>query len=65
MRAAYSVKEGKGVNVSDKRKAELIDQFFGDNDQPVYPVDETLKNDVGLWADLAWAWIIRTAGRND
>ena len=59
MRAAFSVKEGKGVNVSDKRKEELIEQFFSGNEMPAMGIDESLKEDVGLWSDLAWAWIKR------
>ncbi|WP_196805026.1 endo-1,4-beta-xylanase [Butyrivibrio sp. VCB2006] len=57
MRAAFSVKEDKGVNVSEQRKQELIDQFFGGNEQTPNGIDMSLKKDVGLWTDLAWAWI--------
>ena len=57
MRAAFSVKEGKGVNVSEQRKQELIDQFFGGNQMTPTGIDMTLQEDVGLWTDLAWAWI--------
>ncbi|WP_027217793.1 hypothetical protein [Butyrivibrio fibrisolvens] len=57
MRAAFNVREEKGVNVSEKRKQELIDQFFSGNDFQVNEIDMSLKNDVGLWSDLAWAWI--------
>ena len=59
MRAVFSVKDGKGVNVSDKRKEELMEQFFGGNEMPAMGVDMSLKEDVGLWMDLAWAWIKR------
>ena len=59
MRAAFSVKNGKGVNVSDKRKEELIEQFFSGNEMPGMGIDESLKKDVGLWSDLAWVWIKR------
>ena len=59
MRAAFSVKEGKGVNVSEKRRQELIDQFFGGNEMPATGIDESLKEDVGLWSDLCYAWIKR------
>ena len=62
MRAAFSVKEGKGVNVSEKRREELIQQFFGGNEMPAFGIDESLKNDVGHWAELAWAWILRICG---
>jgi acetyl esterase/lipase len=57
MRAAFSVKEGKGVNVSEKRKKELIEQFFSGDEFQENGIDMSLKADVGLWSDLAWAWI--------
>ncbi len=57
MRAAFSVKEGKGVNVSEERREELIEQFFSGKQQPAMGIDLSLKEDVGLWTDLAWAWI--------
>ncbi len=59
MRAAYAVKEGKGVNVSEQRKTELIEQFFSGNEFQGTGIDMSLKEDVGLWSDLAWAWIKR------
>ncbi len=58
-RAVFSVKDGKGVKVSDKRKEELMEQFFGGNEMPANGIDMSLKEDVGLWGDLAWAWIKR------
>ncbi|MCR4791709.1 MAG: endo-1,4-beta-xylanase [Lachnospiraceae bacterium] len=59
MRAAWNVKEGKGINVSDKRKEELIEQFFSGKEQPAMGIDMSLKEDVGLWTDLAEAWMKR------
>ncbi len=59
MRAVFSVKDGKGVNVSEKRKEELMDQFFGGHEMPTMEIDESLKDDVGLWTDLAMAWMKR------
>ncbi|MCR5251335.1 MAG: endo-1,4-beta-xylanase [Lachnospiraceae bacterium] len=59
MRAVHAVKDGKGVNVSEQRKKELMDQFFSDHEDPVMELDESLMEDVGLWTDLAWAWIKR------
>ena len=59
MRAAHAVKDGKGINVSEERKKELIDQFFGDNEMPAFGIDLSLREDVGLWSDLAWAWMKR------
>lgn len=58
-RAAWNVKEGKGVNVSEKRKEELIQQFFSGAENPANGIDFSLQEDVGLWTDLAWAWIKR------
>jgi hypothetical protein len=59
MRAAFSAKEGRGVNVSEQRKAELIEQFFSGNDFQGMGIDFSLKEDVGLVSDLIWAWINR------
>ena len=59
MRAVHSVREGKGVNVSEKRKEELIDQFFGGHEMPLVEVDVSLKEDVGQWTQLAQAWMNR------
>ncbi len=56
MRAVYSVKDGKGVRVSEQRKKELEEQFFSGNDQAGSGIDMSLKEDVGLWCDLAMAW---------
>ncbi len=58
-RAAEAVKEGKGVRVSDKRKEELIAQFFGDNEPFTMKVDKSYKQDVGKWPEMAKAWIDR------
>ncbi len=59
MRAVHAVRDGKGVNVSEKRKEELIDQFFGDHEDPVTEPDRRYIADVGRWTDLAEAWIKR------
>lgn len=59
MKAVHAVKDGKGVNVSDKRRDELIEQFFGGKEWPGNEWDLSLKKDVGLWPDLAMAWIGR------
>ena len=58
-RAVFAVKEGNGVDVSDKRREELINQFFGNNEMPSFGIDLSLQEDAGLWTDLAWAWIKR------
>lgn len=58
-RAVGAVREGKGVNVSDKRKEELIAQFAPGNEWESQGIDMSLQEDVGLWSDLAWAWIRR------
>ena len=59
MRAAFAVKEGKGVNVSEKRREELIEQFFSGKEMNMFGMDMSLKEDVGLWTDLAMAWMKR------
>ena len=43
----------------DVHGEELMEQFFGGNEMPAMGVDMSLKEDVGLWMDLAWAWIKR------
>ena len=58
-RAVGAVREGKGVNVSDQRKEELIAQFAPGNEWESQGIDMSLQEDVGLWSDLAWAWIRR------
>lgn len=58
-RAVHAVKEGKGVNVSDQRKAELEEQFSGNQAPPAMEPDLSLIEDVGKWTDLAWTWINR------
>lgn len=62
MRAARAVRDGKGVRVSDKRREELIEQFFGERPQEWPTPDPGLMKDVGLWAQLAYTWIERLPG---
>ena len=61
-KAAEAVKAGKGVNVSDERRAELEAQF-PDDQEPVMPeglpIDQSWREDAGLWPSLAEAWIKR------
>ncbi len=61
-KAIEAVKAGKGVNVSDERRAELEAQF-PDNQEPVMPeglpIDQSWREDAGLWPSLAEAWIKR------
>ncbi len=61
MRAANAVKDGKGVRVSDKRRAELIEQFFPENPAPPFEwkPDMSLLEDVGSWTKLAKVWMER------
>ena len=59
MRAAAAVKEGKGVNVSEKRRQELIEQFFSGKTPVFEPADPGLEEDVGCWTKLAGVWIGR------
>ncbi len=61
-KAVEAVRAGKGVNVSDERRAELEAQF-PDNQEPVMPeglpIDQSWREDAGLWPSLAEAWIKR------
>jgi Esterase/lipase len=70
-KAVEAVKAGNGINVSDQRKAELEAQFpdktggsdsddAGQQGPPEgFTIDRSLKDDVGLWPELAEAWIRR------
>ncbi len=58
-RAVDAVKDGKGVRVSETRRQELIDQFFGENEPMAFELDQSLREDVGLWGRMAEAWIKR------
>ncbi|MCR4946885.1 MAG: endo-1,4-beta-xylanase [Lachnospiraceae bacterium] len=58
-RAVGAVKEGKGINVSEKRREELTEQFFGGKEEPANGIDMSLREDVGLWTDLASTWMKR------
>ena len=60
MKAVNAVRGGNGVNVSEERRQELIRQFFGDEEMVFEAPDKTLANDVGLWPDLAMAWLDRS-----
>ena len=59
-----AVKEGKGVNVSDQRRAELEAQF-ADDAPPPPPSPESPEEqashfkDVAMWPDLAMEWMKR------
>lgn len=61
-KAVEAVKAGKGVNVSNERRAELEAQF-PDDQEPVMPeglpIDQSWREDAGLWPSLAEAWIKR------
>ena len=55
MAAVNAVREGKGINVSEQRTQELIEQF---SQEPPKPEGEMPKfDDVALWPDLAEAWL--------
>lgn len=61
-KAVEAVKAGKGVNVSDERRAELEAQFPDDQEPNMpegLPIDQSWREDAGLWPDLAEAWIKR------
>ena len=60
MKAVGAVKAGKGINVSDQRKKELEEQFAENTQPPEQPsIDMSWSEDVGLWPDLAMAWMKR------
>ncbi len=61
-RAVKAVKEGKGVNVSDQRRAELEAQFADDAPppptSPETPAQQAARyRDVAMWPDLAMIWL--------
>lgn len=63
-RAVKAVKEGKGINVSDQRRAELKAQFADDAPppptSPETPEEQAAKfRDVAMWPDLAMEWVKR------
>ena len=66
--AVAAVKAGKGVNVSERRVAELKAQFPDKAPEPAekeptppfeFRPDVTLKDDVGMWTELARVWFAR------
>ncbi|MCR5508784.1 MAG: alpha/beta hydrolase [Lachnospiraceae bacterium] len=58
--AAAAVKAGCGVNISEKRYSELMEQFGEPLASTENPHDLTeVRNDAGLWAQLAKVWIDR------
>ena len=59
--AVKAVKEGKGIDVSEQRKAELMQQFGDNNDQDYSGIvhDPQLRYEVGLWPKLAGIWMSR------
>ena len=70
--AVAAVKAGRGVNVSERRVAELKAQFPDKREEPApkdgdakeepaftWKPDPTLTRDVGLWSDLAKVWFAR------
>ena len=62
--AVKAVKEGKGINVSDQRRAELEAQFADNAEQPApppfTPQEMAAKfSDVAAWPDLAMSWMKR------
>ena len=61
-RAVKAVKEGRGVNVSDQRRAELEAQFADDAPPPPTSLETPAQQaarfrDVAMWPDLAAVWI--------
>lgn len=63
-RAVKAVKEGRGVNVSDQRRAELEAQFADDAPppptSPETPAQQAARyRDVAMWPELAMEWLKR------
>ena len=60
--AVTAVKAGKGVDVSDARRRELMEQFPDEEIgwETTNPHDlSDIGRDVGMWADLAYIWMSR------
>ncbi len=55
MNAVDAVREGKGVRVSEQRRAELIEQFGSEMPKP--DGEDPKFKEVALWPDLAEAWM--------
>lgn len=61
--AVAAVKEGRSINVSDRRIEELKAQFDDSKPQPVYPrVDASIFKDIATWVDLAELFLKRPEG---
>lgn len=62
MRAVAAVKAGKGINVSEARRQELIEQF-PDRQSDEFPLPEEFEipdlPDVAIWPELAMTWLGR------
>ncbi|MBO4688348.1 MAG: alpha/beta hydrolase [Clostridiales bacterium] len=54
-KAVDAVREGKGIRVSEQRRAELIEQFSAE--PPKMEGEAPKFDDVALWPDLAEAWM--------
>ena len=66
-RAIEAVRTYKGVNVSDKRRTELMIQFFGNEEgrfdpdwKPEKPEPRFYSEDVCMWPKLCEAWLKQT-----
>ena len=63
VRAIKAVREGNGVNVSQNRRAELIEQYPADDGKQAgdggIVTNEDLVRDAGKWIELAGVWIDR------
>lgn len=59
--AVAAVKEGRSINVSDRRIEELKAQFDDSKPQPKFPrVDASMFKDIATWVDLAQMFLERT-----
>ena len=60
-RAVAAVKEGRSINVSDRRIAELKEQFADNKPEAKFPrIDAAMFKDIRMWVDLAQMFLERT-----
>ncbi|MCR5603954.1 MAG: alpha/beta hydrolase [Lachnospiraceae bacterium] len=57
--AVKALKEGRGVNVSDMRRNEIIEEFSADTYDTITATEPAPVEDAGLWIELACVWISR------
>ncbi|MBQ7587411.1 MAG: alpha/beta hydrolase [Lachnospiraceae bacterium] len=57
--AIKALREGRGINVSDARRNEIIEEFSADTYDTVTETEPAPVEDAGLWIELACVWIRR------